>query len=57
MFYNQRDLLRKTLFFFDDTKENVAAAAQLGIKSWHVTDKNSVAKYFANYDFSILAKE
>ncbi|WGL98270.1 glucose-1-phosphatase [Arsenophonus sp. aPb] len=43
--------------FFDDSEENVTAAAQLGIKSWHVTDKNSVAKYFANYDFSILAKE
>lgn len=43
--------------FFDDSEENVTAAAQLGIKSWHVTDKNSVANYFANYDFSILAKE
>ena len=55
MFYNQIGLLLKTLFF-DDTQENITAAKQFGIKSWHVTDKNTVARYFANYDFSIPGK-
>lgn len=43
--------------FFDDVRENVDAATELGIKGVFVTDRDTVSRYFAEYDFSAEVTE
>ena len=43
--------------FFDDVRENVDAAVALGIKGVFVTDRDTVSRYFAEYDFSAEVTE
>ncbi len=42
--------------FFDDVEENVKAAEALGIRSIHVTSKDTIPEYFRTYDFSAEVK-
>ncbi|HEM6891004.1 TPA: glucose-1-phosphatase [Providencia rettgeri] len=42
--------------FFDDVEENVKAAEALGIRSIHVTSKDTIPEYFRTYDFSTEVK-
>lgn len=39
--------------FFDDVLENVEAANNLGIQGIHVENRDTVAEYFRDYDFSV----
>lgn len=39
--------------FFDDVKENIDAAASLGINTVHVIDKNTIPELFKSHDFSV----
>lgn len=43
--------------FFDDVRENVDTAVALGIKGVLVTDRDTVSRYFAEYDFSAEVTE
>lgn len=43
--------------FFDDIRENVDAAVELGIKGVYVKDRDTVRRYFADHDFSVEVSE
>ncbi|MEG0279077.1 MAG: glucose-1-phosphatase [Morganella sp. (in: enterobacteria)] len=43
--------------FFDDIRENVDAAVELGIKGVYVEDRDTVRRYFADHDFSVEVSE
>ncbi len=43
--------------FFDDIRENVDAAVELGIKGVYVEDRDTVSRYFADHDFSVEVSE